>query len=187
MRVIFPPPFCWAARGGVSAVSAGVVSLWLLARYSGGSPPVTPSAFRGSPIGGVDVYFALLRLSDSAVLYGSYFGGSGTDESFTGLALDNLGNVYFGGRTISGDLPATPGVYDPTPNGGDDGFIAKFSPDGSTLLYCTYLGGAGLDRVLFGFGITSTRHAVIGGRTTSSNFPIAGNFIQDTYGDREIG
>ncbi|HEY6195753.1 MAG TPA: SdrD B-like domain-containing protein [Candidatus Eisenbacteria bacterium] len=176
----FPAPL-------VSAVSAGVDSLWLLARYSGGSPPVTPSAFRGSPIGGVDVYFALLRLSDSAVLYGSYFGGSGTDESFTGLALDNLGNVYFGGRTISGDLPATPGVYDPTPNGGDDGFIAKFSPDGSTLLYCTYLGGAGLDRVLFGFGITSTRHAVIGGRTTSSNFPIAGNFIQDTYGLNEDG
>ncbi|HYP21455.1 MAG TPA: SBBP repeat-containing protein, partial [Chloroflexia bacterium] len=62
-------------------------------------------------IGGADdVFIAKLNPQGSALVYSTYYGGSGSDGRIffgimLGMALDRAGNVYFTGWTDSGDLP----------------------------------------------------------------------------------
>jgi hypothetical protein len=66
-------------------------------------------------------------------------------------------------------------------NRGDfDAFVAKLNPDGSALVYSTYLGGGGVD---YGYGIAvdSFGNAYVTGRTYSADFPTA-NPLQASYG-----
>ncbi len=59
----------------------------------------------------------------------------------TDLAADAAGNVYVGGYTFSANLPVA-GGGDLSGNGGEDIFVAKFSPAGA-LVWSTFYGGAG--------------------------------------------
>jgi hypothetical protein len=82
------------------------------------------------------------------IVYSSYLGGSGGNESGNGIAVDNNGNAYIAGRTNSTDFPthnAAQGTY-----GGDiaDAFVAKVNTTmvgDSSLVYSTYLGGVLFD------------------------------------------
>ena len=65
--------------------------------------------------------------SGSALLYGSYLGGSGDDYG-QAIGLGAPDQVYVAGSTESPDFPTTPGAYDTTYNGGiSDGFLTKIS------------------------------------------------------------
>jgi hypothetical protein len=110
----------------------------------------------------------------AAVAFSTYLGGNGGDVA-AGVALDSAGNIYVTGRTRSTTFPlARP--YQATPvRGGFDTteiFVTKFSPDGRTLLYSTYLGGKELDRAN-AIAVDSQGQAVITGLTTSPDFPTA--------------
>ena len=71
-----------------------------------------------------------------------FLGGSRGTEPYA-IATDDEGNIYVAGRTSSGDLPTTPGCHDDVMDGDTEGFVAKFDPTASTLVFATYLGGAG--------------------------------------------
>ena len=76
-------------------------------------------------------------------LWGTYFGGTSSDV-VRDMAIDASGNIYITGETQSSSGIATAGTFDNTINGGLDGFVAKFSPNG-ILLWGTYFGGTGAD------------------------------------------
>ncbi|MFT6746155.1 MAG: gliding motility-associated-like protein [Glaciecola sp.] len=81
--------------------------------------------------------------------WGSYLGGTGNDACYS-LILDKGNNVIVAGGTGSNDLVTTPGVAYPTFQGlPTDGFVAKFSPDGSTIDALTYFGTAAYDQAYF--------------------------------------
>src|SRR5688572_9626742 len=71
--------------------------------------------------------------------YCGYFGGSVT-ESARDVAVDVAGNAYFAGQADSNNLPVVIGP-DRSFNNKSDGFVAKVSLDGSSLVYAGYLGG----------------------------------------------
>ena len=75
----------------------------------------------------------------SDLLYGTYLGGSGYDTG-SGVAIDEAGNVYIVGGTMSSDFPTTPGAFDPTFGGSSDSFVVKLNQGGSGLVYATFLG-----------------------------------------------
>ena len=79
----------------------------------------------------------------SSIEYSTYVGGADWDYAY-GVAVDASGYAYVTGGTASSDFP-TVNAYDSSPNGGNDAFVAKLSPDGSSLDYSTYLGGNGGD------------------------------------------
>jgi hypothetical protein len=82
---------------------------------------------------------------DPILRYGTYLGSVEYEQS-NGIAVDASGNAYVTGYAEPPAFPTTPGSVRPTignPFGDLYPFVSKFDPTGSTLLYSTYLGGAG--------------------------------------------
>src|SRR5215203_3240988 len=74
----------------------------------------------------------------------STFLGSLGNESAADVAVDAEGFVYLVGQTNSTSFPVVAAAQ-PANAGGVDLFVAKLTPDGRSLVYATYLGGAGDD------------------------------------------
>lgn len=107
---------------------------------------------------------------DPQLSYSTYLGGSGVDAA-TSVAVDASGNMYIAGYTDSTDFPLAAPLQ-PTSGHGVDGFVAKFNPAGTQLIYATYLGGTYEDRIS-GMVIDGSGNVIIAGYTLSTNFPIA--------------
>lgn len=117
--------------------------------------PTTPGAYDtqlGENDSGRDVFISKLNADASELIYSTFIGGRKPEyiSHFSkAIAVDESENVFVAGRTNSDDFPVTPGAHDSilgTGGNGQDAFIAKLSADGSTLLYCTYLGGQKYDQ-----------------------------------------
>ncbi|WP_163538970.1 SBBP repeat-containing protein [Gracilibacillus sp. YIM 98692] len=106
---------------------------------------------------------------DPGLIYSTYLGGTSGDSGAS-IAVDALGNAYVTGSTSSLNFPTTPGSFDISLNGSSDAFVTKFSQDGTTLIYSTYLGGTNSDSGA-GIAVDTLGNAYVTGGTTSSNFP----------------
>ena len=133
---------------------------------------------------------------DPVLTYASYLGGSSTDNiggfnqfypsgtfgSTQALAVDSAGSIYVTGYTYSADFPTKNSYMSAHPGkmSGSDWpsiFVSKFSPDGSSLVYSTYLGGNGLD-YSNAIAVNSSNEAYITGSTTSPDFPVTAGAYQ---------
>jgi hypothetical protein len=131
----------------------------------------TRNPLQASLRGAGDAYVAKLSLDGRSLVWATYFGGS-NGETSDGVAVDPGGHVYMTGITFSTDL-ATSGAWRTVYGGGDgDAYAARLSPDGSRLLYATYLGGSGGD---WGLDIAADLRgsAYVTGFTFSPDFPLA--------------
>ena len=133
--------------------------------------------------GDADAFLAKFA-PDGHLIFSTFFGGSGYD-GINDLALDRDGNVVVVGETHSVDLPSTDDAFQYDYAGGSafgtgDGFIAKFSPDGSQLLYCSYFGGNG-DETLWDMAFDAAGNLCLAGWTDSRNLPLK-NALQPTFG-----
>jgi hypothetical protein len=104
----------------------------------------------------------------------------GLDGSYA-IAIDSVGSAYVGGVTGASNFPVTPGTFQTTSGGSDDGWVAKPNPTGSGLIYSTYLGGSGEDNVN-GIAGDSAGFAYVRGFTRSTNFPTTPGAFQTSYG-----
>lgn len=148
--------------------------------------PTTPGAFKTTPPGGGNMFVTKMKADGSGLVYSTYLGGDSHDnfEGGYAIAVDSLGNAYLTGDAGNGgDFPTTPGAFQPGPSGGySDGFVTKLSPDGSTLVYSTYLGGtyhpaAGTTNG-YAIAVDSLGYAYVTGKTTSGNFPVTAGAFQ---------
>ena len=155
--------------------------------------PITPDAYQTSlRSGGLDAgrgFVTKLNPAGSGLVYSTFLGGSGRDIIF-GLAIDPTGAAYVAGSTNSGgSFPVTTGAAQTAYGGaggildfsGGDGFAAKISPDGSRLVYATYIGGRN-DDTAFGIAVDNTGSAYVTGATLSANFPVTATALQKTFG-----
>ena len=115
---------------------------------------------------------------DPILTYSTYLGGSST-ENATAIAVDAAGSAYITGNTNSTDFP-TLNPFEParTTGFGSPSFVSKLTPDGTALVYSTFLGGSGGDTAN-GIAVDSAGNAYIAGTTASTNFPLL-NPIQGT-------
>jgi len=140
----------------------------------------TSSPFQATPGGGGDAFVTKFNASGSALVYSTYLGGSASDTS-NAIAVDQFGDAYVTGLTASPNFPTASSTSSPfqTSNGGgaNDAFVVKVNPTGGGLVYSTYLGGSGSDGG-DGIGLDPLGNAVVGGTTSSTNFPTAGGPVQ---------
>jgi hypothetical protein len=139
--------------------------------------PTTPSSLRPtrSPTLSWVSVVAKLNPTGSALVYSTYLGGDHTPDGFGGdfahdIAIDAAGSAYVVGHTQSTDFPTTTGQR--TNAGGTDCFVSKLNPNGSALVFSTYLGGADGD-VGNAVAVDSALSVYVLGTTVSTNFPLA--------------
>ena len=114
---------------------------------------------------------------NGSLLFSTYFGGS-SQELITDVAVDSEDNIIIAGITGSSDLPLMDALQSTFMGGSADGFIAKFSEDGQSLLFSTYFGGTVNDWI-YTMNVDSNDRIAISGATTSTDFPLL-NPYQDT-------
>lgn len=125
--------------------------------------PATPGAFQSGPSSNpLGVLYGILNKfkNDGSVLYGTYYGGNGTNgcgnaaiTQISDIAIDSLFNTYIVGyttsnnmtvksNTISGSLNYTATAANSSTAGiCINAFIAKLNPQGNALHFASYYGG----------------------------------------------
>lgn len=123
-----------------------------------------------------DSFFAKLdpmQSGSASLLYSTYLGGSLSDWGFA-LEIDASGHAFLLGQTAATDFPVTSGALQKNSGGNMDTFIGEIDPSASgaaSLLYATYLGGAGADFGT-GIGLDSVGNIYAAGGTYSEDFPM---------------
>ncbi len=116
-----------------------------------------------------DAFIAELDFTGSTLLYSTYLGGS-NEDSTRSIAVAGSGDVCVAGDTWSADFTTTPGAFDTTFNGSQDGFIVRLNGMGSDLVYASFLGGTA-DEIIISIALDATGNPYVSGWTTSSDFP----------------
>jgi hypothetical protein len=154
--------------------------------------PITANAYqtvRGH-LGTYTYDVFVTKISPSGVLlYSTFIGGNANDYAFS-IQVDSHGYAYFVGQTQSTDYPTTPGAYSTVDNNCVEGLVTKLSPDGSSLVYSTYIGGSDKigcasgeygDNLVEGLALDSSGNAFIAGATGSPDFPVTPRAYQTKY------
>lgn len=118
------------------------------------------------------------------IVWSSLLGGSGFDAAYS-LKFDSLMNLVVGGGTTSPDFPTTNNAYQQNYAGDTDGWIAKISATGDSLMLATYSGTNAYDQIYF-LDLNRNDEVFVFGQTTG-NIPVtpgvysnpnSGQFIQ---------
>jgi hypothetical protein len=139
---------------------------------------------------------AKVLIIDPVLTYATYLGGSGVDSiggiqvlgnsglsannALQAIGFDSQGSAYVVVTAQSTDFPIlTSTVKAPTkaPSAIESVIVTKFSPDGSSLVYSTLLGGSNNDSAT-GIAVDSNGEAFVVGTTQSPDFPITSGAYQ---------
>jgi gliding motility-associated-like protein len=185
-----------------SLVADGQGNLVIAGRTSSTNYPGT----RYGPGGGWDIVITKLNAAGTALIGSRILGGASSDgvnirpkttpgaisinrnygdDARSEVLLDAGGNIYLASSSQSSAFPTTPGAFQTTYGGGtQDGLLLKMSPDLSTVIFASFLGGSGDDATfVLAFNPLNGNIYTAGG-TTSTNFPgvTNGPAVSQTYG-----
>ena len=172
--------------------------------------PVTPGAFQPvneaiapRSIANDDYDFATgfvakLNAGGTALIYGTYLGGTGGDAG-TGIAVSSIGRAYVTGFTVSTDFPVTPGAFQEVNNSGQvnepgpgtytsNSFLTVLNGDASGLVYSTYFGGSDDSQgyPTIRIALDGDDNAYLEGATASHDFPVTPKAYQKVNNQRKL-
>lgn len=168
---------------GVSSDASGNV---IASGITTGTDFPTRAPSQGSSGGGQQDAVVAKFTPAGELVWSTYLGGSGRDQTYDSAAMPDGGAVV-GGETDSTNFPVTPGAFQTSLGsiGLGDGFLTRLTPDGA-VAWSTYLGGAGQDTV-FGLGTGPAGDIAVAGQTVSPNFPVSPGAAQATIGGGQDG
>ncbi|WP_247233728.1 PKD domain-containing protein [Telluribacter sp. SYSU D00476] len=117
---------------------------------------------------------------DPELIFSSYSGSQSDNWGHT-ATYDEEGHLYSGGTVFGSSFPVTIGAYQVQFKGMVDVALMKFSPDGTKLLYATFLGGGGTD-IPNSLIVNSKGELLVYGTTASLNFPTSASAFQKSFG-----
>ena len=164
---------------GIRVDAAG--NAWIAGGTFSDNFPVL-SAFQPTNRGFGDAFVTRINSAGTALTYSSFLGGGNSDEA-GGIAIDTAGNAYVVGNTSSSDFN-TKNPLQANNRGQQDVFVSKVAPDGTQLVYSTYLGGQRAD-IGNGIAVDQSNNAYITGSTASTNFPLL-TPLQQTYAGGDV-
>ncbi len=123
---------------------------------------------------------------DPVIIASTYSGTTYRAYGHT-ATFDDAGNIYSGGKAFSPNAngsgagyPVTAGAFQTVHRGGyQDICISKYNPDGSTLIWATYIGGNQQDTPHSLFA-NANQQLYILGSSNSSNYPTSANGYKKT-------
>jgi gliding motility-associated-like protein len=124
---------------------------------------------------------------DPTLIFGTYVGSVSDNFGFCS-AFDKNGNAFAGGSIYGANFPRTTGRFQANFAGGNgsgneyarDCIIAKFSADGTNMLWASYLGGSNNEQP-HSMTSDSSGGVIIMGSTYSSNFPTSASGYDVTF------
>jgi uncharacterized protein (TIGR03437 family) len=152
------------------------------------NPAASAFVSKISPAGNI-LYSTWLGGSQPNCIGGSQCTDYSRQDSGVALAVDGAGAAYVAGYTDSTDFPATTAAFQTACNClyGSPGrgnlaspFVVKLKPDGTGLIYGTYLGSLYTGPELI--AIDSSGDAYVAGGTTSTQFPTTPGVLQAATG-----
>ncbi len=159
------------------AVDASGAAYIVGTTFSGGGGggiafPTTTGAFQTVCAGGCtngDAFVSEIAPGGGSLTFSTFLGGTGKDTG-NAIALDINDKIYVVGSTSSTDFPLQSPFQATNAGGTSDAFVARFTAEGSTLDYSTYLGGT-LEDVAYAIAVDDSSNAYIAGVTYSTDFP----------------
>lgn len=153
-----------------------------------GSPfPTTPGAIKATFSLIAAAFVTKVAATGDRMLYSTVLCGvspSSQSSIASAIGVDALGQAVIAGGTDARDFPRKNALQPGFGGGSSDAFVAKLSPDGSTLLFSTFLGGTqeegqgeGEERL----ALDADSNIYVAGQTRSSNFPTS-NAVQAVHG-----
>jgi hypothetical protein len=129
-----------------------------------------------------DMFISQFNATGSALIFSTYLGGNGDDQSWD-VVLDNSGNIYVSGYSASTNFPVTANAYQTGFVGsGHDGVLSKLNSTGSALLYSTYIGSIAIgpngDHMGPHVAVDSLSNAYVACTTEDPNYPVTSNAVQ---------
>jgi uncharacterized protein (TIGR03437 family) len=167
---------------GIDAMTLGPDgSVYVTGHTYSTSFPTTPGAFMTgpNPVFPTGIYtryppygfVSRLKPDGSGLIFSTYIGGGGA-IIMGAIAVDAQGNAFVAGAADSTSFPAMPGAIQPCledANGFSNAILFKLDPNGTRLLYSTFLGGNVRDQG-FGIALDSGGNAYLTGMSDSTNF-----------------
>jgi len=136
-----------------------------------------------------DAFIFKLDPMHSKIVYSTFLGGTLDDGAFA-LALNEAGEAYVAGYTLSRNFPTTLGAFQRKFGGVEsrtpdfhrgDGFLAKLNADGTTIAFSTYFGGEG-DEWIAGIALDKSGAIYLTGASSSAaGFPVTPSALQTHY------
>jgi len=144
--------------------------------------PTTSGAWDTTWGGHIDGFVTKFDPTGSFLEWSTFLGGLNADYP-EAVEVDAAGFVTIAGETNSPNFPTTPGVYSPTYLGGIGQlniFVTRINPQGTSLVWSTFLGGTQTDFVR-GLALVPDGGVVITGSTFSHDFPVTPGTIGALY------
>jgi trimeric autotransporter adhesin len=131
----------------------------------GSNTAVFPNASSGNGNGFLAEFDSTLQLN-----FVSFLGGSVISPQAIAV---NGNSVYITGIVFGSGLPVTPSAVIQNPPSGttENGFVERFTSDGSQLIYATYLGGINGFTAPAAITADTSGNAYVGGYTEASGYP----------------
>jgi hypothetical protein len=184
-------PYCNQGIGSIHFDVKG--NIWLYGYTAESDLPITANAISSQLNGtgaanGQDTFLAELSADGSTLLYGTYLGGSGLDSTGS-MAFDTAGNIWLSGSSNSTNYPVTSDALQTQDSGGGYDFtLTELSPDGTKILYSTYLGGTadnGANGIAMALDGSGNIH--LSGSTASTSFPVTPDAFQPIFANGDAG
>lgn len=107
--------------------------------------PTTAGAFQATATAGsmFPAFVAKLNASGTALSYATYLSGSEGPSGADGIqaiAVDAAGNAFVTGVSTSSNFPVTKGAFLTTNPSSESVFVTKLNPQGTGLIFSTYIG-----------------------------------------------
>jgi gliding motility-associated-like protein len=149
--------------------------------------PTTAGAFQTQFGGQQDAAVFKMNANLSALLWSTFFGGTGFDSGYSINIAQDGSFVFCGGTTQGVPFTNTSNVWRPSFGGGTaDGYVVKLSANGQTLEQGTYIGTAAYDQAYF-VDLDENENIYITGQTRG-NLPVVNSPFNNTpYGNLSGG
>jgi hypothetical protein len=143
--------------------------------------PTTEGAFQTTWKGPYwSAFVCKVDMTDRRLAFSTFLTGNG-DDTGQDIAVDDDGYMYVTGEAGSRDFPIQGSVPQADRAGGQfDAFISKLAPDGSALVFSTFLGGDDDDRGT-GIALDGQGHIYVCGGTKSTDFPTTSRAYQQDH------